>query len=94
MKDECAGTPIAEFVGLKRKMYSILRTDGTEVRGSKGVKKFVVEKHILHEQYKEALFNQKMLRYGMYVLRSHKHHIHGQHVNKISPSSVDKNTLD
>jgi len=27
MKDECAGTPIAEYVGLKPKMYSILKSD-------------------------------------------------------------------
>ena len=37
MKDECAGTPIAEFVGLKPKMYSILKADGEQERRSKGV---------------------------------------------------------
>ena len=35
MKDECAGTPIAEFVGLKPKMYSILKADGGQKRRSK-----------------------------------------------------------
>jgi len=27
MKDECAGTPIAEYIGLRPKMYSILKAD-------------------------------------------------------------------
>ena len=57
MKDECAGTPIAEFVGSKPKMYSILKADGEQERRSKGVRKSVVKKYIHHEQYKAALFN-------------------------------------
>ena len=89
MKDEYAGTPIAEFVGLKPKMYYILRADGKEVRRSKGVKKVVVEKYILHKQYKDALFDQKMLRHGMNVLRSQKHRMYGHHVTKISLSPLD-----
>ena len=89
MKDECAGTPIAEFVGLKPKMYSILKADGGQERRSKGVKKCVVKKYILHEQYKAALFDPKMLRHGMNVLRSKKHHIYGQHVTKITLSPLD-----
>ena len=28
LKDECAGAPIAKFVGLRHKMYSILKADG------------------------------------------------------------------
>ena len=37
MKDECAEAPIAEFVGLSPKMYSILKAEG--VKKAKGVKK-------------------------------------------------------
>ena len=87
--NECAGTPIAEFVGLKPKMCSILKADGGQERRSKGVKKSVVKKYILHEQYKSALFDQKMLRYGMTVLKSQKHRTYGQHVTKISLSPLD-----
>ena len=46
-------------------MYSILKADGGQERRSIGVKKSVVKKYILHEQYKETLFDQKMLRHGM-----------------------------
>ena len=89
MKDECAGTLIAEFVWLKPKMYSILKADGGQERRSKGAKNSVVKKYILREQYKAALFDQKMLKHGMNVLRSQKHHMYGQHVTKISLSALD-----
>ena len=87
--DECASTPIAEFVGLKPKVYSILKADGEQERRSKGVRKSVVKKYIHHEQYKAAFFNQKMLWHGMNVLRSQKHRMYGQHETKISLSPLD-----
>ena len=64
-------------------MYSILKADSGQERRSKEEKKSGVKKYILYEQYKEALFDQKMLRHGMDVLRSQKHRIYGQHVTKI-----------
>ena len=38
MKDECAGTPIAEYIGLRSKLYSILRADEQVIKKAKGVK--------------------------------------------------------
>jgi len=39
MKNECAGTPIAECVCLRPKMYSILKADEKKNQKSKGRKK-------------------------------------------------------
>ena len=89
MKDECAGDPIAENVGLRRKMYSILRADEKTIRKAKGVKRAIVKKLLHREQYKEALFEKKTFRHGMDMLRSEKHHVYGMHVNKISLSPFD-----
>ena len=89
MKDECAGRPIAEYVDLHPKMYSILEAGGKNIKKVKGVKKNVVKKHIRHEQYKEALFDRKTFRHGMDVLRSEGHRIYGQHLNKVSLSPFD-----
>ena len=89
MKDECAGVPIAEYVGLRPKMYSIQRSDEKEIKKAKGVKKSVVKKHLRHEQYKEALFKRKTFRHGMDVLRSERHQIYGLRVNKVSLSPFD-----
>ena len=89
MKDECAGRPIAEYIGLRPKMYSILEAGGKNIKKAKGVKKTVVKKHIRHEQYKEALFRKQTFHHGMDVLRSERHHIYGQHLNKVSLSPFD-----
>ena len=89
MKDECAGRPIAEYVGLRPKMYSILEACGKNLKKAKGVEENVVQKHIRHEQYKEALFDKKTFRHGMDMLRSEGHRIYGQHLNKVSLSPFD-----
>ena len=89
MKDECAGRLIVEYVGLRPKMYSILEADGRNIKKAKGVKKSVVRKNIYHDQYREALLDKKTFRHGMDVLRSERHHIYGQHLNKISLSPFD-----
>ena len=44
MKDKCAGRLIAEYVGLRPKMYSILEESGQNLKKAKGVKKAVVKK--------------------------------------------------
>ena len=82
MKDECAGTPIAEVVCLRPKMYSILRVDEKNIKKAKGVKKNVIKKIITHEKYKETLFSARQQRHGMNILRSEGHEIYGTHVNK------------
>ena len=89
MKDECAGRIIAEYVGLRPKMYSILEADGRNIKKAKGVKKSVVRKNICHRQYREALLDKKTYRHGMDVLRSERHIIFGQHLNKTSLSPFD-----
>ena len=89
MKDECNGTSIAEFVGLRSKMYSIMKGNKKNIKKAKGVKKCVVKKQIMHEQYKETLFGKKQLWHGMNILRSQKHEIYGMYVNKISLSPFD-----
>jgi hypothetical protein len=89
MKDECGGTPISEYVGLRPKMYSIMKTDGDNIKKAKGIKQYVVKKQMRHENYKESLFNNKIFRHNMNMLRSDHHQIYGVQLNKISLSPLD-----
>ncbi len=91
MKDECAGTPIAECVCLRPKMYSIMTADEKNIKKEKGIKKSVVKKQIMHGQYKKTLFGTKQLHawHGMNILRSEGHEIYGMHLNKVSLSPFD-----
>jgi hypothetical protein len=89
MKDECAGKSITEYVGLRPKMYSIMKDDDDNIRKAKGVKKYVVKKHIINENYRDSLFDQTIFHHGMNMLRSMNHQIYGLYVNKISLSPFD-----
>ena len=70
-------------------MYSILKAHGKIIKKANGVKKSVVNKQIIHEQYKETLFGTNQLWHGMNIVQNHGHEIYGMHVNKISLSPFD-----
>jgi hypothetical protein len=55
MKDEANGEPIAEFVGLKPKMYSYITDEGNESRRAKGVQRAVVKNKLRHAAYVKEL---------------------------------------
>ena len=88
-KDEVGGKIIDEFVGLRAKLYSYRMLEGKESKKCKGVKKLVVEKSITHEDYKNCLFTGKEQLRKMNVIRSHKHDIYTEEINKVALSSSD-----
>ena len=88
-KDEAAGKQIEEFVGLRAKLYSYKMFEGKENKKCKGVKRNVVEENISHDDYRKTLFNRTDLHRAMNVIRSYKHDIYTEEVNKIALSSDD-----
>ena len=44
MKEECAGAPIAKYICLRPKLYSVLRADEQTIKKAKGAKKYVIKK--------------------------------------------------
>ena len=91
-KDECGGKIMHEFVGLRAKLYSYKMYEGDETNKCKGVKSSVVKKEITFKDYKDCLFgglaDGKQMR-TMNVIRSHKHELCTEQVNKIALSSND-----
>ena len=68
MKDELNGNIMKEFVGLRAKMYSVKhKSNGglDTMKKAKGVKKYVIKKHINHEDYKTSLFECKKYMHRM-----------------------------
>ena len=55
MKDEAAGIPITEFVGLRSKMYSYVKDNEQSARTAKGIKKSVIKKDINHDNYRHSV---------------------------------------
>ena len=88
-KDEAAGIPIVEFVGLRSKMYSYMKDNKQGSRTAKGIKKNVIKQKIQHDNYKDTLFNKKQMRHMMRLIKSAKHQIGSYVVNKISLSCFD-----
>ena len=89
MKDEAAGVPITEFVGLRSKMYSYIKDNGSGGKTAKGIKKCVIKKNINHENYKETLLEHQQMHHKMRTIRSVKHEISSYEINKVSLSCFD-----
>ena len=83
MKDEYGGAIIIEFIGLKSKMYSI-KKNGSESSTTKGV-------NIATEfnEFKDVLFNKKVIRHKMKRIQAKKHEIGNYEIDKISLSCFD-----
>ena len=88
-KVEAGGKVIDEFVGLRAKLYSYKILEGEESKKCKGIKKSVVKKSIAHEDYKTCLFTGKEQLRKMNMIRSHRHEVYTEEVNKIALCSDD-----
>ena len=76
-KDEAAGVPVVEFVGLRSKMYSYMKNNDEGGKTAKGIKKNIITKNIKHKDYKEVLvlFNNKQMHHTMKTIRSNNHQL-------------------
>lgn len=86
-KDEMGGRIITEFVGLRAKLYCI-NTQNTSIKKAKGIKSSVTKTIDIHK-YKRALFCDETLRESMCVIRSHKHKVFTQKINKLVLNNED-----
>ena len=88
-KDEAAGIPIIEFIGLRSKMYSYIKNNQKGGKTAKGIKKNVIKNNIMHDDYKETLFNNKQMYHKMKTIRSENHQLGSYELNKVSLSCFD-----
>ena len=88
-KDEACGILIVEFVCLKSKMYSYIKSDRRGGKTAKGIKKNVIKNNIKHEDYKNVLLNNEQLDHKMKTIRSQRHQLGSYEINKVSLSCFD-----
>ena len=74
MKDEAAGVPIKEFVGLRSKMYSSCLDDNC-IKKCKGIAKGVVKTSISFDDCKNVLQNSSQIVHNMKTIVSKSHKI-------------------
>ena len=84
MKDASEGKIIDEFAGLNSKIYSMKNIGGRESNTAKGVS-IVTE----FNEFKDTLFNEKVVRHKSRRFQNKKHKVGTYEVNKISFSSFD-----
>ena len=81
IRDGYGGAIIDEFVGLKSKMYSIKKINGIESSPTKRVN--------IATEFKDVLFNKKVIRHKMKRIQAKKHKIGTYEIDKIYLSCFD-----
>ena len=89
MKDELGGKIMTEFVALRPKLYSYKVLNGSEDKKCKRIKKCVVKKTLIFEDYKTCLFSNSTEYRSQLMFRSAKHEVHTIKVNKVALNRDD-----
>ena len=61
LKDELGGKIMKEFVTLRPKTYSYLLDEDSEHKKAKGTKKYVIQRRLKFNDYKDCLLNNKIM---------------------------------
>ena len=80
---------MTEFVALRAKAYAYLMEDGSEHKKAKGTKKCVIKRELIFENYKDSLFNNKIILKSQKRFKSDHHKVCTEEVNKIALSDND-----
>ena len=92
-KDELGGKITKEFVGLRAKTYAHLMDDSSEHKKAKGTKKCVIKRRLTFKNYKDCLFNNKIILKLQQRFKSDNPNVYTEQINKISLSSNDDKKL-
>ena len=92
-KNELGGRIMKEFWALRAKTYSNLMDDNSGVIKSKGTKRCVIKRELMFENYKDCLFNDKIILKSQQRFKSYNHDVYTEEVNKIALSSNDDKRL-
>ena len=82
-----------QFCALTSKTYSYLMDDGSEVKKSKGTKKYITKRETMFENYTDCLFNDKIILKSQQRFKSDHHKVYTEEVNKIALSSDNDKRL-
>ena len=78
---------MTEFPGLRAKAYAYLMEDSSEHKKAKRTKKCVIKRELMFKNYKDSLFNDKIILQLQQVFRSDHHNVYTIEINKIALSS-------
>ena len=93
-KDELRRKITKEFCALRAKTYSYLMDDDSEKKKSKQIKKCVIKRRLMFENYKDSLFDNKNILKSQQRFKTHHHDLYTEEVNKIALGSNDDKRLE
>ena len=64
-----------------------------EVKKAKGTKKCVIKRELMFENYKDCLFNDKIILKSQQRFKSNHHNVYTEEINKIALRSNDDRRL-
>lgn len=88
MKDECGGSIISEFVGLRAKLYAYKMLNNSSKKKAKGVVEPTL-RNITFEDYRYCLFEHIPVRGDQHIIQSKNHDIYTVKQNKLILSHND-----
>ena len=77
----------------RAKTYPYLMDDDGEMKKPKGIKKGVIKRRLLFENYKDSLFNNKTILKSQLSFKSDHHNVNTEEVNQIALNSNDDKRL-
>ena len=80
-KDKLGGKIVTEFCALRAKAYTYKLDDDTEHKKAKGTKKCIIKREFMFENYKDSLFNDKVIIRSQQRFRSYNHKVYTEEVN-------------
>ena len=83
-KDELGGRIMKEFCALRGRTYSYLMDDNSAVKKSKGTKKGVIKRELMFGNYKDCLFNDKIILKSQQRFKSDYHNVFTEQINEIA----------
>ena len=92
-KDELGGMIMKKFCAIRAKTYTYLMDDDKEKKKAKGIKRCVIKRRLMFENYKDSLFNNKSILKSQQRFKSDHHNVYTEEVNKIALSSNDDKRL-
>ena len=92
-KDKLGRKIMKEVCALRAKTYAYLMDDDSEKKKAKGIKRSVIKRRLMFENYKDSLFNNKTILKSQLRFKSDHHNVYTEEVNKIALNSNDDKRL-
>ena len=92
-KDEVDEDIMTESTNVREKLYAFLREDDKdkviEKKKTKGTKKCITKKQLVHQDFKDAVLNNKIIKRKQLCFRSDRHWVFTEEINRTAISPND-----